>query len=147
MVVSSSLKDNETYVDYINLDDLNSERTSDEDKGDSDFNFSSVRSTVLRDVQTGISPDEYALVEVICQAYEPLHEAVRKRGLDPKHIVADAWCVGHADASSDPTERICWPALYYFEKGVDDLPYARPIEGIEIRISLSRKVYFLLFAL
>jgi len=55
-------------------------------------------------------------------------------------LVADAWCVGHAGPESDPTEKVCWPALYYFEKGVDDLPYARPIEGIEIRISLTKKV-------
>jgi Cu2+-containing amine oxidase len=105
------------------------------------------RGEVLSAVQPAISPEEYCLVESLCQQFPPLLRAMEKRGLDPAWIVADAWCVGHTDSECDPSERICWPSLYYFNKEVDHLPYARPIEGIEMRISLTHKVCCILIRL
>ena len=97
---------------------------------------------VIPDVQPGISPDEYVFVEVLCRSYQPLLDAIAARGLDPEGLRADAWCVGHTGPDCDPTERVCWPSLFYCgtkdeEKG--DLIYARPIEGMEIRISLTHR--------
>jgi len=43
-------------------------------------NCNESRTTVLQDVQCGVSPDEYAFVEKLCKSYEPLH-AVEKRFL------------------------------------------------------------------
>lgn len=36
-------------------------------------NFDGSETTILQDVQCGVSPDEYALVEQLCKNYEPLH--------------------------------------------------------------------------
>jgi primary-amine oxidase len=94
---------------------------------------------VLQDVQAGISPDEYVFVEQLTKAYKPLRDAIAKRGLDPEGIAVDAWCCGHTGPDCDPIERICWPSMFYRDPAVDDLIYARPIEGIDIRISLTKK--------
>lgn len=121
-VISLDLAKNQTIVDRIPLvPDANPVEI--------------VQTTVFQDVQPGISPDEYALIERLCRAYEPLRNAMIKRNLDPEGIVADAWCIG----DREPTERVCWPSLYYRNPQVDDLPYARPIDGISIRISLTKK--------
>lgn len=125
-VISMCLSTNQTLVDCICIE-------SECDEG------IVVKSDVLQDVQAGISPDEYGFVEELCKSYQPLLDAIAKRELDPQYLVADAWCIGHTGSDCDPTERICWPSLYYFDPRVDDLPYARPIEGIEVRISLTKK--------
>ena len=98
--------------------------------------------TVRQDAQPGLSPDEYAFVEILCKSYQPLLDAIATRGLDPEGLRADAWCVGHTGPDCDPTERVCWPSLFYCgttEDEIGDLIYARPIEGIEIRISLTHR--------
>jgi len=117
-VVSMSLASNSTFVDVVTL---NAE--------------SEISSTTLHNVQAGLSPAEYMLVEQLTKAFEPLNNVLRDMGLDPDGLMVDAWCC----ADCHPTERICWPSLFYQHKGIDDLPYARPIEGIEIRISLTRR--------
>lgn len=121
-VISLDLAKNQTIVDRIPL--ISGSNLAE-----------TAHSTVLQDVQPGISPDEYALIERLCKAYEPLRNAMFKRNLDPEGIVADAWCIG----DREPTERICWPSLYYRNPQIDDLPYARPIDGISMRISLTKK--------
>ena len=75
-------------------------------------------------------------METLCKSYQPLLDAIAKRGLDPAGLVADAWCLG---SEYEPTERICWPSMFYCQSGVDHLPYGRPIEGIEVRISLTHR--------
>ena len=96
----------------------------------------------LPNAQPGLSPDEYSFVEILCKSYAPLLNAVAARGLDPEGLRADAWCVGHTGPDCDPTERVCWPSLFYQGTKDDekaDLMYARPIEGIEMRISLTHR--------
>ena len=76
-MTSSALADKETFVDYVILDGpLYTEDLSGENETvfDTTVKLAKVRGDVLRGVQPGISPDEYTLVELICQAYEPLHE-------------------------------------------------------------------------
>lgn len=76
-MTSSALADKETFVDYVTLDGpFNIEELSGENENVFDMSVKSalVHGDVLRGVQPGISPDEYTLVEIICQAYEPLHE-------------------------------------------------------------------------
>jgi Cu2+-containing amine oxidase len=116
-VVTQSLELNQTLIDIILL--------SDEHPSVPDY-----PTEVLQDVQAGLSPDEYIFVEKVCKSYQPLLDAIAARGLDPAGLVADAWCCGHTGPDCDPTERICWPSLFYCTEGDDDIPYGRPIEGI-----------------
>ena len=104
--------------------------------------FGTGSTTVFPNAQPGLSPDEYSFVEILCKSYQPLLDSLIARGLDPDGLRADAWCVGHTGPDCDPTERICWPSLFYCgtsENEKDDLIYARPIEGIEVRISLTHR--------
>ena len=128
-VITMDISLNQTLIDIVSLSQTSSKLDS----------FTKRDTTILQDVQAGLSPDEYSFVEKLIKAYEPLREAIAKRGLDPEGICADAWCCGHTGPDCNPTERICWPSLHFSEKGKDDLPYARPIEGINIRISLTNK--------
>jgi primary-amine oxidase len=133
-VISCSLEKNEVFIDYISLTEPNGYSSTTDSS-----NSSGLASVVLSNVQTGLSPTEYVFVEKVCKEYEPLRKAIADRGLDPAFIVADAWCVGYLGEEYDPKEKICWPSLFYFNPNVDDLPYTRPIEGIDIRISLTKK--------
>lgn len=143
-VITFSLALNQTIVDTVVLpryfgmvDDCEKLNSA------ADRKLSGSGGTVLvQDAQPGLSPDEYAFVEVLCKSYQPLLDAIDARGLDPGGLRADAWCIGHTGPDCDPTERICWPSLFYCgtrEDEIGDLIYARPIEGIEIRISLTHK--------
>ena len=126
-VISSCFATGEIFIDYVFLFSNSPE-------------FQTVReSRTLTDAQTGISPAEYALVEELCKNYEPLKTAIEEKGLDSAYIVADAWCLGYVGPEYDPTEKMCWPSLFYYDPRVDDLPYARPIEGIHMHISLTKK--------
>eukprot|EP01031_Cornospumella_fuschlensis_P033197 gene33197-40165_t len=138
-VISMCLQTNETLIDIVDCSHVHLSHHAHSCSTANPQTYPVVESKALKDVQAGISPDEYALVEVMCKAYPPLLEAIAKRGLDPAHIVADAWCVGHTGSQDDPTERICWPSLYYQDPAVDHLPYTRPIEGIDVRISLTHR--------
>ena len=141
-VITFSLTLNQTIVDIVILPrhfgvDNDSETYKDEKEL-----HGSGGTTIRQDAQPGLSPDEYAFVEVLCKSYEPLLDAIAARGLDPEGLRADAWCVGHTGPDCDPTERVCWPSLFYCgtnEDEIGDLIYARPIEGIEIRISLTHR--------
>ena len=143
-VITFSIALNQTMVDTVVLprhfgmaDDCKKLNSTDERKL-----YGSGGTVIVQDAQPGLSPDEYAFVEVLCRSYQPLLDAIASRGLDPVGLRADAWCVGHTGPDCDPTERICWPSLFYCGTGEDetgDLIYARPIEGIEIRISLTHK--------
>ena len=129
-VITQSKAKNQTLVDIVQLP----VSTADDDTKGIDDDQSNT--TVLQDVQAGLSPDEYQFVETLCKTYQPLLDAIAKRGLDPAGLVADAWCLG---SEYEPTERVCWPSLFYCEKGIDHLPYGRPIEGFEVRISLTHR--------
>jgi primary-amine oxidase len=131
-VITQSLELNQTLIDTIQLPPFDVTEVG-------DALVLKHETKILQDVQAGLSPDEYSFVEALCRSYQPLLDAIAKRGLDPKGLVADAWCCGHTGPDCDPTERICWPSLYYFDEDVDTIPYGRPIEGIEIRISLTHK--------
>ena len=83
-MISSSLADKETFVDYVILDGplidaAFSEEFKDKNVFDMSVKSAVVQSDVLHGVQPGISPDEYTLVELICQAYEPLHEVFQPK--------------------------------------------------------------------
>ena len=89
LIVSMSLRLNQTRLDYVSLDDFGKlEKTQ-----------------ILQDVQSGLSPNEYAFVEFLIKEYDPLLRAIELRGLDPKWVCADAWCVGHTGPECDPTGR------------------------------------------
>lgn len=129
---------NQTYVDFVLLSGKargNSDTVTDLQALDGSRLSSSI---TMQDVQAALTPEDYAIIEKICQEYEPLLDALRRRGLDPKYLVADAWCVGYTGKECQSTERLAWPSLHYFDPSVDHTPYARPIEGINIRISLSK---------
>eukprot|EP01038_Epipyxis_sp_PR26KG_P004091 gene4091-5839_t len=144
-VISICLENNTTYVDIVSASPsdatVEKQTTTDLELLSKDYFKPSL---ALKDVQAGISPDEYALVEVLCKTYQPLLDVVAKRGLDPQWVVADAWCLGYTGPECDPSERVCWPSLYYFDQTIQDLPYSRPIDGIEVIISLTQKkiIYF-----
>jgi len=132
-VITMDVPNNRTIIDVVELP-KSSKALGIVPNGSS----STPKTTVLQDVQAGISPDEYAFVEKLTKAYQPLRDVIAARGLDPEGIVADAWCCG-SGPDCDPKERICWPNLFYRDPKVDDLCYSRPIEGIDIRISLTHK--------
>ena len=140
--ITICLELNQTLVDIILLEPTNT-CESDGSHIDETLNNETIDLTVvLPNAQPGLSPDEYAFVEILCKSYKPLLHAIAARGLDPEGLRADAWCIGHTGPDCDPTERICWPSLFYAGTGDDeigDLIYARPIEGIEIRISLTHR--------
>jgi primary-amine oxidase len=127
-VITQSLEHNQTLIDIITVPESSSVDCCNENG----------ETIVLQDVQAGLSPDEYIFVEEVCKSYQPLLEAIAKRGLDPNGLVADAWCLGHFGPECDPSERVCWPSLFYRDED-DDIPYGRPIEGIEVRISLTKR--------
>lgn len=128
-VVAMCLETNTTTIDIV---DVGPEQQT------------SSKTTVLKDVQPSISGSDFELVDQLCRAYKPLNDAVEARGLDPKYITVEPWCVG---PEYPPTERIVWATMFYYDQRpvedgngpVDHIPYARPIEGIEIRISLTQK--------
>ncbi len=130
--VSMYLEKNETYIDIVNLlrrgiPDNNSIEKEEENKNE-----------ILTNVQPPISPDEYTLVDDLCKSYEPLIQLMKSKGLDPECIKVDPWCVGYSGPKDDPKERLCWPLITY-QGGNDDIPYMRPFEGINMRVSLTTK--------
>jgi len=133
-VITMDVPNNRTIIDIIELP--NSSKAMGINVNEKQQ--SPPKTTILQDVQSGLSPDEYAFVEKVTKAYQPLRDVIASRGLDPEGIVADAWCCG-SGPDCDPKERICWPNLFYLDPKVDDLCYSRPIEGIDIRISLTHK--------
>lgn len=142
-VITISLELNETLVDTIVV--FPTDGASEIGEIDVELSKADSESTAtvrLPNAQPGLSPDEYSFVEILCKSYEPLLEAIAARGLDPEGLRADAWCVGHTGPDCDPTERVCWPSLFYqgtSDNEISDLMYARPIEGIEMRISLTHR--------
>jgi Cu2+-containing amine oxidase len=141
-VITISLELNQTLVDEVIINSSQYATESDGDVGTGTCGDSGACTLVVPNAQPGLSPDEYAFVEKLCKSYSPLLNAIAARGLDPAGLRADAWCVGHTGPDCDPTERVCWPSLFYQGTGkdeTDDLIYARPVEGIEMRISLTHK--------
>lgn len=124
-VVTQCLATNQVFVDVVDVP-LNASSSA---------KTEAVSSKVLDSVQPGMSHEEYAYVDAMCKTYEPLRAAITRRGLNPDYVVADAWCV----ADHTPTERVAWPSLYYRDPATDDLPYARPIDGLSMRISLVKR--------
>lgn len=96
-------------------------------------------SLVIPNVQPPLNPYEYELCETLIKAYEPFREAIRKRGHNPDHVCIDAWCPGHFGDRDDPQMRLAWAAIYICENEGDNL-YARPVEGIDMRVDLQREV-------
>jgi Cu2+-containing amine oxidase len=123
--VSVCLATNETFIDVIALD---------KSQGPCDSEPSGY---VLTDVQVPISSTEYFDVAQLVIKYEPLKQVLLERGLLIENVKVDAWCVGYSGPDDAPTERLSWPLLLYQEEGVDETPYARPIEGIGMRISIT----------
>ena len=71
LVISCCPTTNQTVIDKVSLG-----MSSEEFNGtvfDRIENCNESRTTVLQDVQCGVSPDEYAFVEKLCKSYEPLH--------------------------------------------------------------------------
>lgn len=133
-VISMDIKLNQTLLDYIIVRGENTKAAT------STNDYFNEKTVVLQDVQAGISPNEYTFVEKLCKAYGPLRDSMVARGLDPEGIAVDSWCCGHTGPDCDPSERICWPSLHYCDpNGKDEIIYARPIEGIDVRISLTHK--------
>jgi len=129
-VVSQCVARNETYVDIVSMT-----KVSTLDAGSPSFQFETIRSRTRTDVQPSILRHEYRFVNDLCRTYEPLRQTLLKRGLNPEFVVADSWCT----PEYNPSERVCWAALYYHEPSKDSLPYARPIDGISMRVSLSKR--------
>ena len=130
-VVSQCIAINQTYVDTVVLPTNGNSVNSDE--------VFLLPSVVYQDVQPGHSPNDYKLIEKICKEYQPLLQALEARGVNPHHVVVDAWCVGYSGPDCNPKERIAWPSMFICEEGKDSIPYGRPVEGIEIRISLTKQ--------
>jgi Cu2+-containing amine oxidase len=85
-VISMILDLNQTCIDTVVID------------GNADTNKNTLievhlnnGTQIIKDVQTGLSPDEYAFVEKLCRSYQPLLDAITARGLDPAGLRADAW--------------------------------------------------------
>jgi primary-amine oxidase len=96
-------------------------------------------SRVLHDIQVSMTPTEYASCEQLVKAYSPLRDALIARGLDPACLAVDTWCVGYCGESDAPSERMGWALLCVCDVGKgEDLPYARPIEGIHLRLSITK---------
>lgn len=133
-VLSICLATNETFIDRIPLISSHSLLPT----SCSTFPHCEMTSSPLN-IQPALTGDEFAITQKICKAYKPLADALIARGLSIEWLNTDAWCVGHTGPDCDATDRIVWPLLLICEPGVDDIPYARPIEGIEMRISLLRE--------
>lgn len=122
-VVCQCVATNETFVDTLSM------------RMEPQLHCEVIRSQTLTDVQPSILRPEYKLVNELCRAYEPLRQAFFKRGLNPDFVVADSWC----SPEYLPSDRICWAALYYHDPSEDFLPYARPLDGLSMRVSLTKK--------
>ena len=86
-------------------------------------------------VQPPMVCEEYELVEATVMAHAPFRAACAARGIDPAHVRVDAWCAGWYSADDDAKRRLAIPMLYVQEVPGDNL-YARPLEGIEMKIDL-----------
>ena len=86
-------------------------------------------------VQPPMVGEEYELVEATVMAHAPFRAACAARGIDPAHVRVDAWCAGWYSADDDAKRRLAIPMLYVQEVPGDNL-YARPLEGIEMKIDL-----------
>ena len=124
-VLSMCLATNETFLDTVDL-------TTDTELADK-----KIATFVRNDIQPALTGSEFAITERICKEYQPLIDSLSARGLDIDWINTDAWCVGHTGPDCDPSERIVWPLIAIRNPLVDDIPYARPVEGIDMRISLT----------
>jgi len=126
-VISMHIPSNSTYVDVVSL----------EEEHKVGFSLSS---SAFDDVQVSMSPNEYENCERLVRSYPPLRAALMSRGLNPDYLKSDTWCCGYCGPEDDPSERLGWALLCYSDptKGGNDLPYARPIEGIHLRLSITR---------
>ena len=86
-------------------------------------------------VQPPMSAEEYAHVEALSIAHPPFRAACATRGIDPAHVRADPWCVGWHSSDDSPRRRLALPIFFVQERTEDNL-YARPLEGITMRIDL-----------
>eukprot|EP00966_Prymnesium_polylepis_P108367 2508504-Prymnesium_polylepis.1 len=86
-------------------------------------------------VQPPMSAEEYAQVEALSIAHPPFRAACVARGIDPAHVRADPWCVGWHSEDDDSSRRLALPIFFVQERPGDNL-YARPLEGISMRIDL-----------
>lgn len=125
-VVSQCIAKNETYIDVVSLT---------QETKESPLIVELVRSQARTDIQPSLLRHEYKFINDLCRSYEPLRQTFLKRGLNPDFVVADSWCT----PEYKPSDRVCWAALYYYEPSKDMLPYARPIDGIMLRVSLLKK--------
>lgn len=127
-VTSMRVATNEVFVDIVDLE-----------------KNKVIKETTFTDRQPCISPNEYELVESMCREYKPLVNFLESKGLEPDCLRVDPWCVGYYnDTTDNPGERMALPLLYYHDvKAGDEIPYCRPLEGIRLRISLTKgKVVF-----
>lgn len=122
-VTSMRVVTNEVFVDIVDLEKAKV-----------------IGETTFKDRQPCISPKEYELVENMCREYKPLVDFLKSKGLDPNCLRVDPWCVGYYNDETDhPGERMALPLLYYHdEKAGDQIPYCRPLEGIRLRVSLTK---------
>ncbi len=124
-VISMHVPSNKTFVDIVPVDEkqvLNAE----------------CMNRVLNACQVSMSPLEYEECEKLVRRYDPLRQAIASRGLNPEFIVADTWCVGYTGDHDAPSERLAWSLLCYCDPAENDLPYSRPIEGIHVRLSITK---------
>ena len=88
-------------------------------------------------VQPPFSSAEYALCEKLVVEHEPFRAACRARGIDPRDVRVDTWCVGWHAPEDNPSRRLAEPILYLQHGDAElDTLYAQPLEGFTLRLDL-----------
>lgn len=90
VILSIGEKDGYLTIDELDLSEPNVNSSNDSNSNNSDINsncnvknYDNGNTIILKAVQAGISPDEYAFIEVLCKGYQPLLDVLAARGLDP----------------------------------------------------------------
>ncbi|HEV2033258.1 MAG TPA: primary-amine oxidase [Candidatus Dormibacteraeota bacterium] len=93
----------------------------------------------LPGVQPAIMFEEFLAVEEVVKQNLRFQEALRKRGVtDMSLVMCDPWSLGYNGPEDDPSKgRFCRP-LSWVRSDPEDNGYARPIEGVVVRLDLDR---------
>ena len=91
-------------------------------------------------VQPPIMFEEFLAAEQAVKDDPRWQAAMRKRGVtDLEHVMIDPWSVGYNGPEDDPERgRFARPLTWVRDGSPDENGYARPVEGLVVRIDLDR---------
>jgi len=84
-------------------------------------------------VQPPLLSNEYEICEDIVKNDHRVIEVLKRRGIDPEHVMVDLW-IGFFN---DPKDRIGAPLLFY-RNDDESNGYAQPLDGIKVLVDLNK---------